>query len=61
MGIRHRIVIIVRMHTSTATNRTSPTRDHRTPCRHCEGLGQGKNERCHFCGRWLLKVAELVS
>lgn len=30
-------------------------------CRHCEGLSQGKAERCHFCGRWLLKVAELVS
>ncbi len=60
MGIRHRIVIIVRMQTSTATTSTSSTLE-RTPCRHCEGLSQGKAERCHFCGRWLLKVAELVS
>jgi len=61
MGIRHWIVIIVRMQTSTTTTGTSATLERTTPCRHCEGLSQGKAERCHFCGRWLLKVAELVS
>ena len=40
---------------------TTHPRDETTTCRHCEGLSQGKAERCHFCGRWLLKVAELVS
>jgi hypothetical protein len=56
------------MHSSTTTRIVTQERDmhdtsknDETTCRHCEGLSQGKAERCHFCGRWLLKVAELVS
>ena len=56
------------MHTSTTTGTViqervmhDTSKDETTTCRHCEGLSQGKAERCHFCGRWLLKVAELVS
>lgn len=56
------------MHSSTTTETVIQERDMQESssdetktCRHCEGLSQGKAERCHFCGRWLLKVAELVS
>ena len=55
------------MHSSTTTRTTQErvmhdtSKNDGTTCRHCEGLSQGKAERCHFCGRWLLKVAELVS
>jgi hypothetical protein len=59
---------LVWMHSSTTTSDVTQERvmhdthkSEATACRHCEGLSQGKAERCHFCGRWLLKVAELVS
>jgi hypothetical protein len=68
MGTAVEFGTLFRMHSSTTTGTVIQERamhdtsnDETKTCRHCEGLSQGKAERCHFCGRWLLKVAELVS